>query len=144
MEKTCTIPNAKAILVPILNIECSYVENKNEKTTDDLRNCASSFADQMQALKVSYDGIDIPDEEIHQKYRVASSPFIVNFPPKNVFNAAPPGNSTAVSDGYWILFNAPSPGKHDIIFGGCFGNPTVVDPAKFCQDVTYHLKVLAP
>jgi hypothetical protein len=66
----------------------------------------------------------------------------VNFPISNVFNAKPPGPSTSVSDGYWLMFEAPPIGNHDIKFGGCAGNPLVVETAKFCQDVTYHLKVL--
>jgi hypothetical protein len=46
--------------------------------------------------------------------------------PKNVFNANPPGPSTAVSDGYWVMFEPPSVGDHDIKFAGCSGNPSGV------------------
>jgi hypothetical protein len=142
IEKTCVVPEGKAILVPILIYECSYTENKNEKTPEDLLNCAKSNADNMQALKLRYGEIDLPEQQIRQEFRISTSPFIVNFPENNVFLAQPPGPTTAVSDGYWIMFEPPSPGNYDINFGGCFGNPIVVDPAKFCQDVTYHLKVL--
>jgi len=142
IEKTCVIPGGKAILVPILIVECSYVENKNEKTPEDLLRCAQSITNDMQGLKLKYDGIDIPKQQIGQEFRTETSPFIVNFPEMNVFLAQPPGLSTVVSDGYWIMFEAPPPGNYDIIFGGCYGNPVIVDPTKFCQDVTYHLKVL--
>ncbi len=144
IEKTCNIPAGKAILIPILNYECSYTENKKEKTPENLLKCANSNADNMEGLKVKLNGINIPEQQIRQEFRIATSPFFVNFPQSNVFLAQPPGPSTSVSDGYWIMFEAPTPGNYDINFGGCFGNPIVVDPAKFCQDVTYHLKVLAP
>ena len=60
IEKTCVIPGGKSILVPILVIECSYVENKNEKTPGDLLRCAKSIANDMQGLKIKYDGVNIP------------------------------------------------------------------------------------
>jgi hypothetical protein len=142
IEKTCIIPGGKAILFPILIVECSYVEFKNEKTPAGLLKCAKSLTDSMQNLKAIYNGKEIPAQQIRQEFRVTTSPFIVNFPAKNVFSAEPAGPSTAISDGYWVMFKAPPPGNYDIKFGGCFGNPLVVDPAKFCQDVTYHLKVL--
>ena len=91
IEKTCVIPGGKSILVPILVIECSYVENKNEKTPGDLLRCAKSIANDMQGLKIKYDGVNIPEQQILQEHRVATSPFMVNFPSNNVFNAKPPG-----------------------------------------------------
>ena len=75
-------------------IECSYVENKNEKTPGDLLRCAKSIANDMQGLKIKYDGVNIPEQQILQEHRVATSPFMVNFPSNNVFNAKPPGPST--------------------------------------------------
>ncbi len=142
IEKTCVIPEGKAILVPILIAECSFVENSNVKTTEGLLECAKSIANDMQGLNIKYDDTNVPEDQIRQKFRIATSPFIVNFPENNVFDAKPPGPSTAVSDGYWIMFKAPPPGNYDIKFGGCYGNPMVVDTSKFCQDVTYHLKIL--
>ena len=147
IEKTCVVPKGKAILVPILIVECSYVEDKKITNVDGLRNCAAQMADNYQGLKIVYDGNSITDKEIHQKYRVISSPFTVNFPAKNVFTATPPGPTTSVSDGYWIMFQPPSPGNHQIKFGGCYQSPAVSAPTEqptgnFCQDVTYNLKVL--
>jgi hypothetical protein len=60
--------------------ERSYVENKNEKTPEGLRKRAASIADQMQGLKIKYDWIDVPEQEIRQKCRVVTSPSIVDFP----------------------------------------------------------------
>jgi hypothetical protein len=147
IEKTCIIPKGKAILVPILNTECSYVEDKSITNVEGLRTCTKDMADHYTGLKVIYDGVAISDSEIHQKYRVVSSPFKVNFPAKNVYTASPPGNTTSVSDGYWVFLEAPSPGNHELKFGGCYQspatNPTSMQPTgNFCQDVTYHLKVL--
>jgi hypothetical protein len=142
IEKTCVIPAGKAILVPILIVECSFVENSNEKTPEGLLECAKSITSDMQGLNIKYDGSNVPEDQIRQKFRISTSPFIVNFPENNVFDAKPAGPSTAVSDGYWIMFKAPPPGNYDIKFGGCYGNPMVVDTSKFCQDVTYHLKIL--
>ena len=81
----------------------------------------------MQNLKVIYNGKEIPAQQIRQEFRVTTSPFIVNFPAKNVFSAEHQDLATAISDGYWVMFKAPPPGNYDIKFGGCFGNPLVVD-----------------
>jgi hypothetical protein len=141
-EKTCVIPGGKAILSSILVVECSYVENKHKKSPEELRGCANQITNDMNGLKLKYDGINIHEDKIRQDFRTSTSPFIVNFPDKNVFAAKPPGNSTSVSDGYWIMFEAPPPGNYDLVYGGCYGSPIISDPAKFCQDITYHLKVL--
>jgi hypothetical protein len=150
IEKTCAIPAGKAILIPILNYECSYAEDKRLKTPADLTKCAKSGVDVMNLLHLKYDEINIPQEQIRQDFRVATSPFTVNFPADNVFDAKPAGLSTAVSDGYWVMFSAPPPGKYDIKFGGCGGGAAPTGPpaytltAGFCQDVTYHLNILSP
>jgi hypothetical protein len=144
VEKTCVIPSGKAILFPILNFECSYAEDKTLKTPADLLKCAQSGTDSMKILNFKYNGKEVPFDQIKQQFRVTSSPFAVNFPINNVFTGTP-GPTTAVSDGYWIMFEPPSTGNYDIRFGGCGGvckgaHASVND---FSVDVIYHLKVLS-
>ena len=57
IEKTCVVPKGKAILVPILIVECSYVEDKKITNVEGLRNCAAQMADNYQGLKIIYDGL---------------------------------------------------------------------------------------
>jgi hypothetical protein len=144
IEKTCVIPSGKAILFPILNFECSYAEDKLKTTPKELLKCANDGKDQMSLLHFKYNGKDVTQDQIMQ-FRVVSSPFTVNFPNSNVFGSNSPGPTTAVSDGYWVMFEPPSPGNYDIQFGGCGGQDcpkTSVSTASYQIGVTYHLKVL--
>jgi hypothetical protein len=142
--KTCIIPSGKAILFPILNYECSYAEDKTITTPARLLTCAESGRDSMKILHFQYKGKDIPPEQIKQ-FRVETPPFTVNFPQLNVFSGTP-GPTTSVSDGYWVMFEPPSPGNYDIRFGGCGGDcpATAKSTGNFHIGVTYHLKVLPP
>src|SRR5918992_4981379 len=110
--RTCDVPAGKAILVPINVVECSYAEFPGAKTDEELHTCAEEDESSNPGLFLSVDGREFKDLE---KYRVHSRAFNVTFAENNVF-ATTPGPTRAVSDGYWVILEPLSPGKHDIHF----------------------------
>jgi hypothetical protein len=57
-----------------------------------------------------------------EKYRIHSRVFDVNFAENPI--GGKPGPDRAVSDGYWVILEPLSPGKHDIHFKASLTNPT--------------------
>lgn len=81
VTRNCTIPGYKAILFPIINNECSYLEYPAYKTEAELRKGATTIVDKVQNLKASVDGVHIPDLK---KYRFESSLYNFTTPIDNV------------------------------------------------------------
>jgi hypothetical protein len=68
--RSCTVPSGKALFFLLIANECSYAENPNLKTTSQLIECAKSANNNLNYLKLSIDGINIPNLE---KYRITST-----------------------------------------------------------------------
>ena len=69
-----------ALLITILNSECSYAEFPSLKTEQELRGCAETMQDVVSGLNATLDGANIPNLE---KYRIQTNPF--NFTYKTIF-----------------------------------------------------------
>ena len=141
-ERTCTIPAGKAILVSILNGECSYADSPTAKTESDLRSCALASDAGVTNLKATIDGKDLKDVD---KYRITTRPFNMTLVDNNIFGVQA-GRTIGVADGWWVFLNPLSPGKHEIHTIGVLVNPTVAPTAtstnpRFISEVTYHLMV---
>ncbi|MBV9179570.1 MAG: hypothetical protein JO327_12115 [Nitrososphaeraceae archaeon] len=136
-ERTCTIPAGKAILFPIVNNECSTAEYPADKTESALRSCATGFIDHTTTLQTSVDGINLNNLK---QYRIQSPLFNFIFPKDNIYGVAP-GPTQAVSDGYWILLQPLSPGKHNIHFNGAVVDFTTTSTINFAEDTMYHLTI---
>jgi hypothetical protein len=137
-ERTCTIPSGKAIMFPIYNGECSYIEYPQYKTESELRKCAIEQANKVTNLDVSVDGMKIQD--LKQKYRFQSPLFDLALPNNNVFGLTP-GPTKSVADGFWIISQPLSPGKHEIRFSGASVDFTSSGVQNFATEATYHLTV---
>src|SRR5829696_3371975 len=133
--RSCTIPAGKALLFPILTTECSYAENTDLKTPQELRDCAieehEKYISRSQDLKV--DGKQINVDE----FRVQSPLFNFTFPQNNFFGA-PVGPTQGLSDGWFIMLKPLSPGNHTIEFSGEVSKPP---PGGFSTAATYNLDV---
>jgi hypothetical protein len=136
-ERTCAIPAQKAILFPIISAEYSYKEYPNLKTESELRKGVVLNQDKVTSLEASVDGMQLKDL---RKYRVQSPLFDATFPKNNLFGVSA-GPTQAVADGFWILLQPLSPGKHDIHFKGAEVDFTSTGTNSFATDVTYHLNV---
>ena len=119
-ERQCTIPAGKAILIPIINIECSKAE---EPTMDQsqLIKCTTEWIDTVRDLTLKVDGTQLP---ILQEYRINSSGlFDVSFPLNNIYSVSA-GDTSRTSDGYWAFLKPLSPGTHKIEFTATAGDIT--------------------
>jgi hypothetical protein len=135
--RTCTIPSGTAILIPVLNSECSTAEFPELTTEEELYSCAKNFQDQTQQLEFVIDGTNFEQVEIP---RIVSPLFNVTFPEDNIFGA-PAGMTKAVSDGNWVFLKPLSEGEHEIISKGLSLDVTTTATNTFVSDVTYQLSV---
>ena len=110
--RTCTVPADTALFFPVINYFC----------TDDEPNypqCASNYVAKALANGEPYATLDGEDLQIS---RIATGPFTLTVPKRNIFKA-PAGGYTAVSDGLWVyLPQGLEPGTYTLQFGGDFGD----------------------
>ncbi len=123
--------------MPVVNNECSYLEFPAYKTEAELTKCASSLIDKATNLKVTIDGVNIPDLD---KYRFQSSLYNFTMPSDNVLGLAP-GTTDSSANGYWIMLKPSTKGTHTIEFGGSILDVSTTSNVNFATDATYHLTV---
>jgi hypothetical protein len=136
-ERTCVIPAGKAILLPVVDAECSYAEYPKLKTESDLRSCAVSQNNGISHMEATIDGVSLQSQQMP---RVQSPLFSFTFPENNLFGA-PAGPSQSVADGYYVFLQPLSPGKHDISFKVAGVQFTTTGVQSIAQNIIYHLTV---
>jgi hypothetical protein len=111
-DRTCTIPEGKAIFFPVLNnLNVRTSPSETEKVLlDSLR----PSIDRTTTLEVTIDGVPLQDLK---NYRVQSSLFDVTLPENNLLGV-PPMSSEAVSDGYWVLLKSLPAGDYSVYIHG--------------------------
>jgi hypothetical protein len=135
-ERTCTVSAAKAILFPIVNSECSYLDTPTAKSISDLVSCAKQDPNRAINLQVTLDGRNLQQLNM---YRITSPPFNATFMPNNIFGYHP-GSTKVVVDGFYVFLQPLSSGKHELHFSA-LTPPASVGGSPFTVDVTYHLTV---
>jgi hypothetical protein len=60
-QRTCTIPAGRAILFPVINIECSYTENPDIENDSELSASCKFLIDQVTKRTACLDGIILED-----------------------------------------------------------------------------------
>ena len=135
-ERTCTLPATKAILFPIVNSECSYLDTPTAKSVSDLVACAKQDPNSAINLQVTLDGHNLQQLD---KYRVTSPPFNATFVPNNIFGYHA-GSTQAIGDGFYVFLQPLSSGKHELHFSA-LTPPASSGGSPFIVDVTYHLTV---
>lgn len=134
-----TIPSNKFLFVGLLNAEASDLEGLGA-TREEQRDTANFLADHITAVACSIDGVAVPNID---HYRFTSPQFSFHAPTPWIFGETG-GQSTAVADGYYLLFAPLSRGTHTIHITGVFhfsiaeGDPFDFDAS---ADITYHLNV---
>ena len=163
VQRTCNVPAATQLFIPVVNDESSTVEGDPSATdpacpsgTPTLQDCATNLMDHAllskynnkppSTMSVKLDGVQIQNlDPNNTPYRVASGPFQFTLPANNVDNFCPPGGtspcpagpSNAAGDGVYLLLAPLSKGQHTLHFkfvGGSFSQP-------FGEDNTYTLNV---
>ena len=111
-EITCVVAEGTAIYVFVWGAGCSTAEPPPffGRTEDELRECATTWADGVSQLQVRINGQDVADPEA---YRTASPLFTITFPEDNIIGAEP-GVAQAVSEDYSLLIAPPPPGQYEI------------------------------
>jgi hypothetical protein len=136
VERNCTIPSDKSVLIPIINTECSYSESPDLKTKEDLTKCAID-GNKGAKITATLDNNSLIDLN---KYKSTTDLFNVTYASDPVF----PTNSNvseAVSDGWYIFLEPMRPGQHQIkLTATQVGGLTTAAPTSLI-DVTYHLTV---
>jgi hypothetical protein len=111
-ERTCEMPQEKAVFFPISCNETSYAECPNFKTEAELGAFAKADIDQVKIVMATVDGQRLSNSDLR---RLESPPFELTLPEGNVAGA-PPGKTKSKSDGYWVFLKPLPPGRHEIHF----------------------------
>jgi hypothetical protein len=136
-ERTCTIPAGKAILIPVINGECSYAEYPSFKSESELRSCAITQMDKATQLKARVDGVDVIDLN---SYRFQSPLFNLTLSENNIFGL-PASTTQAVADGFWILLEPLPAGNHEIQFGGGVVDVSTTGTINFATEAVYRITI---
>lgn len=135
--RVCTIPSAKAILVPMINAECDYLAKPNLKTEAHLLACAKAENEGITGLDATVDGVKTQGLS---NFRVQSPLFNITYIPNNI-NGAPIGTTQGISDGYWVMLKPLPAGDHTVHMAGSVVNYAEGTLNNFANEVTYHIKV---
>ncbi len=110
VERNCNIPQNTALLITLLNSECSYAEFKHLKTENELRECAKNMQDLVTGGEAFLNNITIPHVE---KYRIQTDLFNFTLPQDNILNLTAQ-TTQAVADGNWLFLKSLPPGKYEL------------------------------
>ncbi|WP_148685503.1 hypothetical protein [Candidatus Nitrosocosmicus hydrocola] len=147
VERTCNIPQNTALLITLLNSECSYAEFRELKTEEELRECANNMQDFVIGAKASLNNITIPNVE---KYRIQTDLFNFTLPKDNILNLTAQ-TTQAVADGNWLFLKPLPPGKYELKAKGEIdskvsanetGGSEYNGPIGWNQTTTYNLLVV--
>ena len=108
--RTCDIPQNTALLITLLNSECSYAEFPMLKTEDELRDCAKRMQDLVVGVNASLNGVYVPNLE---NYRVQTDIFNFTLPENNILNLTSQ-TTQAVADGNWLFLKTLPAGTHEL------------------------------
>ena len=114
VTRTCDIPENTALLMTLLNSECSYAEFPFLRTEEELRECAKGMQDLVVGGNAYLNGVEIPNVK---NYRIQSSVFNFTLPENNILDL-PPQTTQAVSDGNWIFLKPLPPGNYELKIKG--------------------------
>jgi hypothetical protein len=136
-ERSCTIPFGKGLLLSPIEILCSPADTPGIRTEEDMRKCAKEDQDKVNLVRVTVDGMDIPNMT---EYRFQSPLFNLTLPENNALGV-PAQENQGVSDGYFVMLKPLSRGEHEIRSVGSLTEVTVQGTQNFASDVTYHITV---
>jgi hypothetical protein len=137
VERTCTVPAGKGLLIPLMVVEISDKEFPGA-TVEELSNAAKKDQDSVNTMYLKVDDKEYAFEDL-LKYRTQpTETFQVVFPDNGIFGVTEGGSSTVVADGFYILTEPLTEGNHTVQFRSSLLCPDVgcAEPP-FAQDVSY-------
>ena len=111
VSRSCTISSGRALLIPLINGECSTLEG-NGTTESQLAACAKAMADQFQISSLKAQSVANLGS-----FCFASPLYNFTSSGQNAFGV-PAGTSPSVADGYWVMLPPLLSGTHTVSFGG--------------------------
>ena len=114
VTRTCEIPQNTALLITLLNSECSFAEFPSLKTEQELRECAKSMQDLVVGVNASLDGVSLLNLE---NYRIQTDLFNFTLPENNILNLTSQ-TTQAVADGNWLFLKPLPVGTYELIAKG--------------------------
>jgi hypothetical protein len=108
--RTCDIPKNTALLITLLNSECSYAESPLLKTEEELRECAKRMQDLVVGGNASLNNVPILNLE---NYRVQTDIFNFTLPENNILNLTSQ-STQAVADGNWLFLKPLPAGTYEL------------------------------
>lgn len=135
MERTCTVPAGKGLVIPVMEVEQSDKEIPGA-SVEELTNAAKKDQDSVNSLYLKIDNEEYTYDDL-LKYRIQpTEPFQVIFPDNGIFGVVEGGPSQVVADGWYIVTEPLTPGNHTVHFRSSLSCPDVgcIEPA-FAMDV---------
>lgn len=120
---TCDIPENTALLITLLNSECSYAEFPFLKTEEELRECAKRMQDLVVEGNASLNKIPVKNLE---NYRVQTDIFNFTLPENNILNLTSQ-TTQAVADGNWLFLKPLPVGTHELKVKGDINTTSTTD-----------------
>jgi hypothetical protein len=121
--RTCDIPENTALLITLLNSECSYAEFPLLKTEEELRECAERMQDLVVGGNASLNGVHVPNLE---NYRVQTDIFRFTLPENNILNSTSQ-TTQAVADGNWLFLKPLPAGTHELKVKGDINTTSTIE-----------------
>jgi hypothetical protein len=136
-ERSCTIPEGRAILVPLLTGACWDDNTDPELKTDQgLLKCAKE-GDEYSVVSAQLNGVQLKNL---QDYRVHTTPFNLTIPEGNNVVESLPGTFRAIADGYFIFLEPLTRGNYELQLKTSVANPVTPD-YNYAAEVLYHIKI---
>jgi hypothetical protein len=133
-NRPCTIPEGKAIMVPLLTGECDTSDPASQSDAD-IRQC-STAGDEYGAISATLDGQKIENLD---SYRTASDFFNITIAKDNIFDI-PAGTYRGAADGFFVFLKPLSVGDHELHIKTSVTNPT--SPSyNYASEAIYDLKI---
>jgi hypothetical protein len=112
--RKCRIPLGKAILMPIINYECSFADEPSIKNVTALELKCKSEIDDIKNLSFTIDQLNFGDMT---PYRIHSPVFDVSLGPNNILDAGEL-HTKMITGGYWVLIKPLRAGSHHLMTSG--------------------------
>jgi len=139
VERTCTVPAGKGLLIPVMQVEISDKEVPGA-SVEELSNAAKNDQDSVNSMYLKVDDNEYTYDDL-LKYRLPQpTVFQVTFPDNGIFGVMEGGSSTVAADGFYILTEPLTAGNHTVHFRSSLLCTEVgcAEPA-FAADVLYNI-----
>lgn len=131
-ERICTIPEGKAILVPLITGECDGSDSQSQSDAD-LQQC-STAGDEYGAISATLDGQKIENLD---SYRTATDFFNLTYAKDNIFDV-PASTYRGIADGFFVFLKPLPVGNHELQVKSSVTNPTTPS-YNFASEAKYNL-----